>query len=254
MRNFKNNFFSILGPPPRPKPVEEPKPEEKPAESDGEEIEEEEIEDEYNSDGELIEKPQVEKVKKEKTPPPKEATPPPKEATPPKEPTPAPEETKEKVEKKKRNWAGDLEGSSDAAAEVKAPQKPAKSKYEIEFLTSLENRTAAEGTSCKLFCQISGFNPQFEWQFNGEPLEFGSDVVNKSNETAAALFFPKLKLSQSGEYKVAVKNRECRVEASCKLNVLETIKPKEEGMPPQFPFGIKREYLIILITVTGKYM
>lgn len=217
----------------------EPKPEEKPAEEPEEaEEEEEEEEDAYNSEGELIEKPKAEKKpKKEATPPPKEPTPPPKEATPPpKEPTPSPED---KVEKKKRNWAGDLEGGAEEVVpEVKTPPK---SKYHLEFLTKLENRKAAEGTSCKLYCQISGMNPVYDWFFNDEPLEFSGDVVNKNSDASAGILFPKLKINQSGEYRVVVRNRECRIEASCVLTVLETIKPKEEGLPPHFPFGIKRE-------------
>lgn len=232
-----------LGPPPRPKPEPIPEPKQaEPEEEAEEEEEEEESEMEYDSDGQEIVKPQKEKkIKKAPTPPPKEPTPPPKEPTPPpKEPTPAPAEPK--VEKKKRNWAGDLEATGEISPEAKSPPV-AKSKYHLEFLTKMDNRTAAEGTNVKLVFQISGLNPQFIWYRDDEPIEKGrSDIIDKSTETMAALLFPKATTEHSGVYKVVVKNRECRIEGTCNLNVVETIKPREEGIAPNFPFGIKREY------------
>lgn len=252
-------------PPPRPKPEEKPvqepkKEEEKSIESEVEvsdgEAEESEYEGEveYDEDGE--EKPRQKKVKvekpKEPTPPPKEPTPPPKEPTPPpKEPTPPP--VVEEGSKKKRNW---LEGAPEGLPEP-VKEKPKKSKFQIEFLTKLENRTGVENTSVKLFCQITGPRPEVHWLHNGTPVAYSDEVKNVSNENVAALSFLKAKPDHSGEYTCIVKNRECKVEAVCNLTVLEVPKPAEKGIAPHYPFGIKHSFnsqtdeLIVEVVIRG---
>lgn len=251
-------------PPPRPKPeekaVEPPKEEEKLVESEVEvsdgEAEESEYEGEveYDEDGE--EKPRQKKVKLEK---PKEPTPPPKEPTPPpKQPSPelVIEEVKPPVDaapKKQRNW---LEGAPEGLPEP-VVEEPKKSKYQIEFLTKLENRTGVEQTSVKLFCQISGPRPEVHWMHNGTPVVYSDEVKNVSNENVAALSFLKAKPEHSGEYTCIVKNRECKVEATCTLTILETPKPMEKGIAPHYPFGIKHSFkpqtdeLIIEVVIRG---
>lgn len=251
-------------PPPRPKPeevvVETPKPEETVESeievSDGEAEESEyEGELEYDSDGE--EKPRQKKVKAEK---PKEPTPPPKEPTPPpKEPTPPPvvvEEVKDEQPaepKKKRNW---LEGAPEGLPEP-VVEEPKKSKYQIEFLTNLENRTGVENTSVKLFCQIGGPRPEVHWLHNGTPVQYNDDVKNVSNENVAALSFLKAKPENSGEYTCIVKNRECKIEATVQLTILEVPKPMAKGIAPHYPFGIKHFFnsqtdeLIIDVVIRG---
>lgn len=249
-------------PPPRPKPVETPAPkkEEEKAEesevevSDGEAEESEyEGEVEYDEDGE--EKPRQKKVKapkpKEPTPPPKEPTPPPKEATPP----PPVEEEKVDAEapKKKRNW---LEGAPEGLP-MPVKEEPKKSKYQIEFLTNLENRTGVENTSVKLFCQISGPRPEVHWLHNGSPVVYSDDVKNVSNENVAALSFLKARPDNSGEYTCIVKNRECKIEKTCSLTILEVPKPAEKGIKPHYPFGVKHWFnsqtdeLIIEVVIRG---
>lgn len=250
-------------PPPRPKPeekvIEAQKEEEKLVESEVEvsegEAEESEYEGEveYDSDGE--EKPRQKKVKPEK---PKEPTPPPKEPTPPpKEPTPEPvvEEVKQTEDspRKQRNW---LEGAPEGLPEP-VKEEIRKSKYEIEFLTPLENRTGVENTSVKLFCQISGPRPEVHWFHNGTPVVYNDDIKNVSNENVAALSFLKAKPENSGEYTCIVKNRECKVEATCNLTVLEVPKPMAKGIAPHYPFGIKHSFkpqtdeLIIEVVIRG---
>lgn len=153
---------------------------------------------------------------------------------------PVVEETKEEVApKKKRNW---LEGAPEGLTEpVKEEPKP-KSKYQIEFLTKLENRTGVEGTSVKLFCQIAGPRPEVHWQLNGEPVQYDDNCKNVSNENVAALSFLKANPSDSGEYTCIVKNRECKAEATCTLTILEVPKPMEKGIAPHYPFGIKHSF------------
>lgn len=250
-------------PPPRPKPEEKPV-EEVPVEnavesevevSDGEAEESEyEGEVEYDEDGE--EKPRQKKVK---APKPKEPTPPPKEATPPpaKEPTPSPvEEVKQEGDagpKKQRNW---LEGAPEGLPEP-VKDEPKKSKFHLEFLTPLENRTGVENTSVKLFCQIAGPRPEVHWLHNGTPVEYNDDIKNVSNENVAALVFYKARPENSGEYTCILKNRECKVEAICTLTVLEVPKPAEKGIAPHYPFGIKHSFnsqtdeLIIEVVIRG---
>ena len=241
-------------PPPRPKaeekPVEQPKKVEEPmVESEIEESEGEAEESEYEGEVELDEdgeeKPRQKKVKevkpKEPTPPPKEPTPPPKEATPP--PVVA-EEVKEEVQaeevkpKKERNW---LVGAPEGLPEP-IPEDAKKSKYQIEFLSHLDNRTTVENLAVKLFCQIAGPRPEVHWLCNGTPVEYNDDVKNVSNENVAALSFLKAKPEHSGEYTCIVKNRECKVEAICTLTVLEAPKPVAKGIAPHYPFGIKHSF------------
>lgn len=254
-------------PPPRPKPEEnktqEVKTDEKEEElvesevevSDGEAEESEyEGEVEYDEDGE--EKPRQKKVKevkpKEPTPPPKEPTPPPKEPTPPpKEPTLEP--VVDAKPRKERNW---LEGAPEGLAEP-VKEAPKKSKYQLEFLTKLENRTGVENMTVKLFCQISGPKPEVHWLHNGTPVEYSDDVKNVSNENVAALTFFKAKPEDSGKYTCIVKNRECKVESTCMLTVLEVPKPAEKGIAPHYPLGIKHSFnsqtdeLIIEVVIRG---
>ena len=213
--------------------IPEPEPE---VEEVVEESEYETTDSEYDEEGERIEKERRKKVKKEPTPPPKEPTPPPKEATPPvKEATPP----VEAAPKKKRNW---LEGAPEEIPEiVKEAPKP-KSKFHLEFCTKLENRTSVEGAPVKLFCQIQGPRPEVEWHFNGQPIEYDGSSKNISSDGAAAIVFYKAKPEQSGEYTCIVKNRECKIDAKCTLTILEMPKPMEKGLPPQFPFGIKRKF------------
>lgn len=252
-------------PPPRPKPEEKvaeaPKEEEKAVESKVEQsegdAEESEYEGEVEYDSEGEEKPRQKKVKPEKpkepTPPLKEPTPPPKELT----PEPVVEEVKEESvdagSKKQRNW---LEGAPEGLPEP-VKEEPRKSKYQIEFLTPLENRTGVENTSVKLFCQISGPRPEVHWLHNGTPVEYTDDIKNVSNENVAALSFLKAKPENSGEYMCIVKNRECKVEASCNLTILEVPKPMAKGIAPHYPFGIKHSFkpqtdeLIIEVVIRG---
>lgn len=229
------------------KPVEPiPEPEPEVVEEVEEETEYETTDSEYDEEGERIEKERRKKIKKEKTPPPKEPTPPPKEPTPPpqKEPTPPPVEA---APKKKRNW---LEGAPEGIAEpVKEAPKP-KSKFHLEFCTKLENRTSVEGAPVKLFCQIQGPRPEVEWHFNGEPIEYDGSSKNISSDGAAAIVFYKAKPEQSGEYTCIVKNRECKISAKCTLTILEMPKPMEKGLPPQFPFGIKRKFEFELFDIS----
>lgn len=232
-------------PPPRPKPEEKapevPKEEEKPVEVvEEEETEYETTDTEYDEEGEEIEKPRRKKIKA----PPKEPTPPPaKEPTPPpqKEPTPPPvEEIKpeEPAKKRERNW---MQGAPEGLPEpVKEVQK--KPKYQLEFLTSLDNRTGVENTSVKLFCQISGPRPEVIWLCNGVKVEYDDNVKNVSNENVAALSFAKARPEHSGEYTCIVKNRECKIETSCNLTILEVPKPMEKGIAPHYPFGIKHSF------------
>lgn len=249
-------------PPPRPKPeekvVEQPK-EEKPVESELEvsegEAEESEYEGEveYDEDGE--EKPRQRKIKpvkpREPTPPPREPTPPPKEPTPP--PVVIEEAKEEAAPKKKRNW---LEGAPEGLPEP-IKDEPKKSKYQLEFLTPLENRTGVENTSVKLFCQISGPRPEVHWLQDGTPVQYSDDIKNVSNENVAALSFLKAKPEHSGEYTCIVKNRECKVEATCNLTILEVPKPAEKGIAPHYPFGIKHWFnsqtdeLIVEVVIRG---
>lgn len=221
-------------PPPRPKPVEEvvvvPEPEPEESESEYEtDI------SEYDEEGERIEHEPVKKIKKAKTPPPKEVTPPPKE------PTPEPEvvQVVEKKERRERNW---MEGAKEGVEpDEPAVVTPPKTRFHLEFLTKLENRSAVDGSVTKLYCQVSGVQFNVTWLFNGEPVEYDSIVQNKSTDTSAALLFSKVSAAHAGEYTCICKNRECAIEAKCKLSVIETVKPKEGGDPPTFPFGIKRK-------------
>ena len=252
-------------PPPRPKAeekvVEVPKEEEKVVESEVEvsdgEAEESEYEGEVEYDSEGEEKPRQKKIKVEK---PKEQTPPPKELTPPpKEPTPElvvevkEDQYLETAPKKQRNW---LEGAPEGLPEP-IKEEPKKSKYQIEFLTPLENRTGVENTSVKLFCQITGPRPEVHWLQNGTPVEYNDDIKNVSNENVAALSFLKAKPENSGEYTCIVKNRECKIEATCSLTILEVPKPMAKGIAPHYPFGIKHSFkpqtdeLIIEVVIRG---
>lgn len=251
-------------PPPRPKPeemavatTEEVKPaEESEVEMSEAEAEESEYEGEVEYDSEGEEKPRKKKEKpvkvKEPTPPPKEPTPPPKEPTPP--PVVVEEAKPEDTEepKKKRNW---LEGAPEGLAEP--VQEVKKSKYQLEFLTKLENRTGVENTSVKLFCQIAGPRPETHWLCNGTPVVYNDDVKNVSNENVSALVFYKAKPEDSGEYTCILKNRECKIETTCTLTVLEVPKPMAKGIAPHYPFGIKHWFnsqtdeLIIEVVIRG---
>lgn len=260
----KRQEFLAYRPPPRPKPepVAPPKEEVKPAEeseveiSDGEAEESEyEGEVEYDEEGEELPRKKKEKpVKvKEPTPPPKEPTPPPKEPTPPpvvveeEKPKPA-----EEAPKKQRNW---LEGAPEGIAEP--VKEVVRSKYQLEFLTTLENRTSVENTSVKLFCQIAGPRPETHWLHNGSPVEYSDDVKNVSNENVSALVFYKAKPEHSGEYTCILKNRECKIETTCNLTVLEVPKPMAKGIAPHYPFGVKHYFnsqtdeLIIELVIRG---
>ncbi|KAG5675501.1 hypothetical protein PVAND_005397 [Polypedilum vanderplanki] len=233
-------------PPPRPK-VEEVKPEPPKKEEVVEEEEEEETEyettdSEYDDDGELIYKEPRKKIKEPKIQP-KEPTPPPKEATPELVVEQIVEEIKveelPKKERKERNW---LQGAPEGIAEpVKEVVK--KPKYQLEFLTKLENRTGVENTGVKLFCQISGPRPEVIWLHNGTPIEKNDENrKNVSNDNVAALSFIKARPDDSGEYTCIVKNRECRIEATCTLTILEVPKPIEKGIAPHYPFGMKHSF------------
>lgn len=244
-------------PPPRPKAEEKaptPPPKEPTPPPVEEESEYETTDSEYDEDGEMIEKVPRKKVKlppKEPTPPPKEPTPPPKEPTPP----PVVEEVKaeEPAVKKERNW---LVGAPEG---LPAPvtEEPKKSKFQLEFLTKLENRTGVENMSVKLFCQIQGPRPEVHWFQDGTPVVYSDDIKNCSNENVAALSFSKAKPENSGEYTCLVKNQKCKVEATCILTILEVPKPMATGMAPQYPFGIKHSFnamtdeLIIEVVIRG---
>lgn len=139
------------------------------------------------------------------------------------------------------------EKAQPEAAEGEEGEKteaPKASKYQLEFLTTLENQTGVENTTVKLLCQISGLKPEVIWLKNGEPLELkkNEEIKDKSTENVAALLFPKAKPDHSGEYTCIVKNRECRIESSCYLNILEVPKPKPVGIKPHYPFGMKHYF------------
>ena len=160
----------------------------------------------------------------------------PEQTQPPTEVTEAPVESPKKRE---RNW---LQGAPEGIPQpvVEVVKKP---KYQLEFLTKLENRTGVENTGVKLFCQISGPRPEVHWFHNGMPIE-KSDENRKtmSNENVAALAIIKATTEDSGEYTCIVKNRECKIEAICNLTILALPKEPEKGIPPQYPFGMKYSF------------
>jgi len=145
----------------------------------------------------------------------------------------------EPQKKRERNW---LQGAPEGIPEpvVEVVKKP---KYQLEFLTNLENRTGVENTGVKLFCQISGPRPEVHWFHNGTPIEKNDENrKNMSNENVAALAIIKATPEDSGEYTCIVKNRECKIEATCILTILALPKEPEKGIPPQYPFGMKYSF------------
>lgn len=149
------------------------------------------------------------------------------------------------------------EEEEDENGEKKVKKEKPKSRYHLEFLTTLENQTGVENTTVKLFCQIAGLNPQVSWLQNGTPVKYTDDIKNMSNESVAAILFLNAKPEYSGEYTCIVKNRECKIEKSACLNVLTVPKPKPEGIKPHYPFGMKHSFnsqtdeLIIEVVIRG---
>lgn len=92
---------------------------------------------------------------------------------------------------------------------------------QLSFVTHLKNRVFPVGTRIKLTCVVQGTDPNVKWYKNENPVVFGPRVRNMSREGLCVLEITKSALEDSGEYLCVVRNSECEISSSCKLQVYD---------------------------------
>lgn len=110
-------------------------------------------------------------------------------------------------------------------------------KQNLYFTAQLASRTVPIGSRVKLFCYISGPEPQVRWLKNGTPLVFGQKIRNTGKENIAAVEFMSVTMDDNAEYTCVAKNIASEITSSAKLTVFDT--KIVEDSPPTFVRAIK---------------
>lgn len=85
----------------------------------------------------------------------------------------------------------------------------------------LKDRQAKQGTSIKLVCTVTGFDPIFKWFKDGRPFSFDhKNYINLTKGVIGTIHFTNLTPLDAGEYKCVVQNKYGNVESKCELEIL----------------------------------
>lgn len=105
-------------------------------------------------------------------------------------------------------------GSSDASLAVCDTHR------KLYFTLELKDIQAKQGTSIKLICSVTGFDPVFKWYKDARPLTWNTNCLNMTKGVIGTIRLGRLTPQDAGEYKCIVQNAHGDIETKCHLDVL----------------------------------
>lgn len=90
----------------------------------------------------------------------------------------------------------------------------------LYFTLELKDAQAKQGTSVKLMCSVTGFDPIFKWYKDSRPLTWNTNCLNMTKGVIGTIRLGRLTPQDAGEYKCIVQNAHGDIETKCHLDVL----------------------------------
>ncbi|XP_063702942.1 muscle M-line assembly protein unc-89-like [Culicoides brevitarsis] len=90
----------------------------------------------------------------------------------------------------------------------------------LYFTLELKDVQAKQGTSVKLTCSVTGFDPVFKWYKDARPLSWNTNCLNMTKGVIGTVRLARLTPQDAGEYKCIVQNAHGDIETKCHLEVL----------------------------------
>lgn len=118
------------------------------------------------------------------------------------------------------------------------PSVPQKDR--LTFVTQLRDRTALIGNKIKFAVSVLGPDPNIRWLKDGNPLVYGPNVRNLTDEGSCVVEIINLTTDHTGEYKCVARNNNSEATTSCYLKVYDA---KTEG---------DREAPLFVLSMRGK--
>lgn len=146
------------------------------------------------------------------------------------------EDDKKKDKKKGKAAKAEAASASTTSTTVTIEKKP----KPATFANMLKDRVIAEGAAMTISCYVNGTEPMVKWQKDGNIIDFGSRLKNKTAEGHALLEFTSVVVEDSGEYKCIARNALGEVSTSMILTVYRTNKSADS--PPTFTRALKDTY------------
>lgn len=90
----------------------------------------------------------------------------------------------------------------------------------LYFTLELKDVQAKQGTSVKLTCSVTGFDPVFKWYKDARPLTWNTNCLNMTKGVIGTIRLGRLTPQDAGEYKCVVHNAHGDIETKCHVEVL----------------------------------
>lgn len=119
-------------------------------------------------------------------------------------------------------------------------------KNKLSFVTHLTNRVFTVGAKAKLACVVEGNDPMVKWfRVKGEeeiPIVYGPKYKNQSRDGICGIQILNCTAEDSGDYKLVVRNADCVITSTCKLDVYAPNTSADSS--PTFTRNLKRKLFI----------
>lgn len=112
-----------------------------------------------------------------------------------------------------------------------APEPMVSPKNRLYFATQLRDRTAIEGSTLKLQCNVIGPGPSCRWLKDDNFVTVGPNINNLTEEGKAILVLSNVNSEVSGIYKCVARNEHCQVETSCYVKIYAAQADGDEQEP-----------------------
>lgn len=130
-----------------------------------------------------------------------------------------------------------------------AEEVAALTKNKLSFVTHLTNRVFQAGTKAKLACVVEGPDPMIKWfRVKGEeeiPIVYNAKYKNQSRDGICGIQILNCTAEDNGEYKLVVRNADCVITSSCKLDIVTPNTSADSS--PTFTRNLKRKLFISLM-------
>lgn len=116
------------------------------------------------------------------------------------------------------------------------PNVPQKDR--LKFATQLRDRTALIGNKVKFSVSVLGSDPQIRWYKDGNPLQYGPNLRNMTNEGTSFVEIMNLTTDHTAEYKCVARNNNSEVQTACYLKVYDA-KTEGDKEAPLFVLSLR---------------
>lgn len=116
------------------------------------------------------------------------------------------------------------------------PNVPQKDR--LRFATQLRDRTALIGNKVKFTVSVLGPDPNIRWLKDGNPIQYGPNLRNLTNEGTCIVEIMNLTTDHTGEYKCVARNNNTEAVTSCYLKVYDA-KTEGDQEAPLFVLSLR---------------